>query len=79
MDADGTKNGYDIELTKSMSESVKLPVIASGGCGTLEHIYDAFEYGKADAALMASILHYREYTVQEIKEYLLKKNVPVRL
>ena len=79
MDADGTKEGYDIELTKSMSMNVKLPVIASGGCGALEHIYDAFEYGKADAALMASILHYREYTVQEIKEYLLKKNIPVRL
>ncbi|WP_421077966.1 imidazole glycerol phosphate synthase subunit HisF [Methanothermococcus sp. Ax23] len=79
MDADGTKEGYDIELTKSMSMNVKLPVIASGGCGALEHIYDAFEYGKADAALMASILHYREYTVQEIKEYLLKKSIPVRL
>ncbi|WP_292459951.1 imidazole glycerol phosphate synthase subunit HisF [Methanothermococcus sp.] len=79
MDADGTKKGYDIKLTKSISTNVKLPVIASGGCGALKHVYDVFEYGKADAALMASILHYREYTIQEIKKYLLKKNIPVRL
>jgi len=79
MDADGTKKGYDIELTKLVSKNTKLPIIASGGCGTLEHIFEAFEYGSADAALMASILHYREYTIQEIKEYLLDRNIPVRL
>ncbi|MBW9220702.1 imidazole glycerol phosphate synthase subunit HisF [Methanothermococcus sp. SCGC AD-155-M21] len=79
MDADGTKEGYDLELTRLMSESVKIPIIASGGCGTLKHIYDAFAYGKSDAALMASILHYREYTIQEIKEYLHNKGIPVRL
>jgi len=79
MDADGTKEGYDLELTRLMSESVKIPIIASGGCGTLKHVYDAFAYGKSDAALMASILHYREYTIQEIKEYLYNKGIPVRL
>ena len=79
MDADGTKEGYDLELTRLMSKSVKIPIIASGGCGTLKHIYDAFAYGKSDAALMASILHYREYTIQEIKEYLHNKGIPVRL
>ena len=79
MDADGTKEGYDLELTRLMSENVKIPIIASGGCGTLKHIYDAFAYGKSDAALMASILHYREYTIQEIKEYLHNKGIPVRL
>jgi len=79
IDADGTKEGYDIQLTRLMSENVGIPVIASGGCGTVEHIYQAFKYGKADAALMASILHYRECTIREIKEYLLNRNIPVRI
>ena len=79
MDKDGTKDGYDIELTKTISEAVSIPVIASGGAGTLEHLYEAFEYGKADAALAASIFHYREYAIKEAKEYLKSKGVPVRL
>jgi imidazole glycerol-phosphate synthase subunit HisF len=79
MDKDGTKDGYDIELTRTISESVTIPVIASGGAGTLEHLYEALSEGKADAALAASIFHYREYTVTEAKQYLRDKNVPVRL
>jgi cyclase len=79
MDKDGTKDGYDIELTRSISESVSIPVIASGGAGTLEHLYEALSDGKADAVLAASIFHYREYTIREAKEYLRSKGVPVRL
>lgn len=79
MDRDGTKDGYDIELTRTISEAVSIPVIASGGAGTLEHLYEAFANGKADAALAASIFHYREYTVREAKEYLRSKGIPVRL
>jgi len=79
MDKDGTKDGYDIELTRAISEAVTIPVIASGGAGTLEHLYAAFAFGKADAALAASIFHYREYTVREAKEYLRDKGIPVRL
>jgi len=79
MDCDGTKLGYDIELTKRISESVNIPVIASGGAGTLEHLYEAFSDGKADAVLAASIFHYREYTIQQAKIYLREKGVPVRL
>jgi cyclase len=79
MDKDGTKDGYDIELTRGISESVSIPVIASGGAGNLEHLYEALEYGKADAVLAASIFHYREYTIREAKEYLRAKGVPVRL
>lgn len=79
MDKDGTKDGYDIELTRAISEAVTIPVIASGGAGTLEHLYEAFAFGKADAALAASIFHYREYTVREAKEYLQSKGIPVRL
>jgi imidazole glycerol-phosphate synthase subunit HisF len=79
MDKDGTKDGYDIDLTRAISEAVTIPVIASGGAGTLEHLYDAFAFGKADAALAASIFHYREYTVKEAKEYLRSKGIPVRL
>ena len=79
MDKDGTKNGYDIELTRAISEAVTIPVIASGGAGTLDHLYEAFAFGKADAALAASIFHYREYTVREAKEYLRDKGIPVRL
>ena len=79
MDADGTKDGYDIELTKSISTHTKLPIIASGGCGGPQHIHQVFKYGKADAALMASILHYREYTVEDLKKYCMDKNIPMRL
>lgn len=79
MDRDGTKDGYDIELTRAVSEAVSIPVIASGGAGTLEHLYDGLVLGKADAVLAASIFHYREYTVRETKEYLKSRGVPVRL
>jgi cyclase len=79
MDRDGTKDGYDIELTRTISEAVSIPVIASGGVGTLEHIYEGLVDGKADAALAASIFHYREYTIKEAKEYLKARGVPVRL
>jgi imidazole glycerol-phosphate synthase subunit HisF len=79
MDKDGTKDGYDIELTRAISESVSIPVIASGGAGNLEHLFEALAYGKADAVLAASIFHYREYTIREAKEYLKSKGLPVRL
>ncbi len=79
MDMDGTKDGYDLELTKAVSEAVSIPVIASGGAGTLEHLYEGLVYGKADAALAASIFHFREYTIKEAKEYLRAKGVAVRL
>jgi len=79
MDADGTKNGYDLELTRAVSEAVSVPVIASGGAGNLEHLYEAVAQGKADAVLAASIFHYGEYTLQQAKEYLYNKGVPIRL
>ncbi|NMC60000.1 MAG: imidazole glycerol phosphate synthase subunit HisF [Candidatus Methanofastidiosa archaeon] len=79
MDADGTKDGYDIPLTKAISEAVSIPVIASGGAGNAEHIYEALTKGKADAALAASIFHYEEHSIRNVKEYLKSKNVPVRL
>lgn len=79
MDKDGTKDGYDIELTRAISEAVSIPVIASGGAGNLEHLYEALADGKADAVLAASIFHYREYTVKEAKEFLRSRGVPVRL
>lgn len=79
MDRDGTKDGYDIELTRTIAEAVSIPVIASGGVGTLEHLYEGLIKGKADAALAASIFHYREYSIKEAKEYLKAKNVPIRL
>jgi cyclase len=79
MDKDGTKDGYDIELTHTISEAVSIPVIASGGAGTLAHLYEALSEGKADAVLAASIFHYRKYTVKEAKEYLRAKGIPVRL
>jgi cyclase len=78
MDTDGTKNGFDIELTKAISEKVNIPVIASGGVGELSHFYEAFTKGKADAGLAASIFHYGEYTIKEVKDYLTKKGVCVR-
>jgi len=79
MDKDGTKAGYDIQLTRAISEAVTIPVIASGGAGTLEHLYEALSAGKADAALAASIFHYREYSIQQAKEYLRDRGIPVRL
>lgn len=79
MDYDGTKEGYDIELTRRVSQTIQIPVIASGGAGSLEHLYSALECGKADAVLAASIFHFREYSVREAKEYLRKKGVLVRL
>ncbi len=79
MDRDGTKDGYDLELTRAVSEAVSVPVIASGGVGTLEHLYEGIVQGKADAVLAASIFHYREHTVKEAKEFLRAKGIPVRL
>ena len=78
MDCDGTKAGYDIELTRAISEAVSIPVIASGGAGNKEHFYDALTKGKADAAL-ASLFHYKELEITDLKEYLQSKDVPVRL
>lgn len=79
MDCDGTKAGYDIELTRMISENVNIPVIASGGAGTKEHFYDALTEGKADAALAASLFHYKELEIVDLKQYLRDKDVPVRL
>lgn len=79
MDADGTKAGYDLELTRSVADAVGVPVIASGGAGTLEHMYEALSQGGADAVLAASIFHYGTYTICEVKEYLAKRGVEVRL
>lgn len=79
MDCDGTKNGYDIELTRAVSENVSIPVIASGGAGKLEHFYDAFAKGRADAALAASLFHFKELEIREVKEYLRDQGVSVRL
>lgn len=79
MDCDGTKAGYDIALTRTIAEHVSIPVIASGGAGRLEHFYDAFSEGKADAALAASLFHFKELEIKEVKAYLKEKNVPVRL
>lgn len=78
MDRDGTKDGYDLELTRAVSEAVNIPVIASGGAGNLEHLYRAFTEGKADAALAASIFHYGEYSIKETKQYLKKKGILIR-
>ncbi len=79
MDCDGTKNGYDLELTKTISESVKIPVIASGGAGTKEHFFDAFEKGKADAALAASLFHFKELEIMDLKQYLREKGLSMRM
>jgi cyclase len=79
MDRDGTKAGYDIPLTRAIADAVHVPVIASGGVGTLEHIYDGLTAGGATAALAASIFHYREFTVRQCKEYLAARGVPVRM
>lgn len=79
MDRDGTKEGYDLELTRAVSDQVSIPVIASGGVGNLEHIYEGLTIGRASAALAASIFHYREYTIAECKSYLHKRGLSVRL
>lgn len=78
MDCDGTKNGYDLELTRTVCENVSIPVIASGGAGKLEHFYDAFDTGKADAALVASLFHFKELEIREVKQYLKEKGISVR-
>ena len=78
MDCDGVKNGYDLELTRAVSENVGIPVIASGGADKLEHFYDAFTVGKADAVLAASLFHFGEISIGELKDYLDGKNIPVR-
>ena len=79
MDCDGTKNGYDNELTRIVSENVSIPVIASGGAGKLEHFYEALDTGKADAALAASLFHFKELEIKEVKQYLYNRGISVRL
>ena len=79
MDCDGTKNGYDIPLTRAVSEAVQVPVIASGGAGELEHFYDVLTAGKADAVLVASVFHYKKFSIRQVKEYLRSRGVEVRL
>ena len=79
MDCDGTKDGYDVPLTRAVSEAVGIPVIASGGAGTLEHLAEVLTEGKADAALAASIFHYREFTIRQTKDFLRARGIPVRL
>lgn len=79
MDGDGTKAGYDLNVTRQIADAVSIPVIASGGAGELSHFYDAFSEGHADAALAASLFHYKELTIREVKEYLRDKGIPVRL
>ena len=79
MDCDGTKAGYDNELTALIADQVSVPVIASGGAGTMEHFYEALTVGKADAALAASLFHYKELEIRKLKHYLQKRGVPVRI
>ena len=79
MDCDGTKAGYDIELTREVASNVSIPVIASGGAGNMEHFYDAFTEGMADAALAASLFHYKEMEINDLKQYLSDKGIPIRL
>ena len=79
MDGDGTKNGYDLELTSRIAKEVKIPVIASGGAGTMEHFYEALTIGGAEAALAASLFHYKELEIKDLKEYLRGRGVPVRI
>ena len=78
MDRDGTKDGYDIEITKKIAEAVKIPVIASGGAGSIEHLYQGIKEGKADAVLAASIFHFREVSIKDAKKELMKRGIPVR-
>jgi cyclase len=79
METDGTKKGFDIPITAAVSESAGIPVIASGGVGTLDHFYEGFTAGKADACLAASVFHYGKFTIRDVKEYLRERNIPVRL
>jgi len=79
MDKDGTKDGYDIPLTRLVSETVEVPVIASGGAGELNHFYEVLTAGKADAVLAASVFHYGQFTVRQVKEYLRQRHLEVRL
>jgi cyclase len=79
MDRDGTKAGYNLELTQAVAEAVSIPVIASGGAGTMEHFFDALTAGKADAALAATLFHYNEIRIGDLKDYLFERNVPVRM
>ena len=79
MDCDGTKAGYDLELTRAIADAVRIPVIASGGAGTLEHFKEALTEGGADAVLAASLFHYKELEIREVKEYLKKEGISVRL
>jgi cyclase len=78
MDADGTKQGFDLEMTKAITDAVRIPVIASGGCGKLEHFAEVFREADADAALAASLFHFGELTVPQVKDYLRDQNIPVR-
>ena len=78
MDCDGVKNGYDLELTRAVSENVGIPVIASGGAGSMEHFYDAFTEGKADAVLAASLFHFGEIAIPDLKDYLSNRGISVR-
>ncbi|MCM8775311.1 MAG: imidazole glycerol phosphate synthase subunit HisF [Candidatus Omnitrophica bacterium] len=79
IDRDGTKDGYDLDLLKRVSDSVRIPVIASGGAGALEHFYDGFVHGHADACLAASVFHFGEFRIAELKNYLLRRGIPVRV
>jgi cyclase len=79
METDGTKNGFDIPITAAISDATGVPVVASGGVGTLEHFYEGFTAGKADACLAASVFHYGEFTIKDVKEYLRGRGIPVRL
>jgi cyclase len=79
IDADGTLAGYDIDLMKKVTERVKIPVIASGGAGSLQHIYDVLAYGNASAVLCATILHFKQITIRQIKQFLFDKKIPVRI
>ena len=79
MDCDGTKAGYDLKLTRAIADAVSIPVIASGGAGTLEHFYDALTRGRADAALAASLFHYKKLEIRDLKQYLRERGISVRL
>jgi len=79
IDADGTKEGYEMKLTRMLADAVRIPVIASGGAGQPEHLYDVLTEGHADAALVASIVHYGKYTCRELKEYLYNKGIKIRM
>jgi cyclase len=79
MDADGTQGGYDIPMTRAIADAVSLPVIASGGAGSLEHLYEGILQGHADALLVASIAHFGKFTIRQMKEYLAERDIPVKL